>query len=142
MLPKEWQDAYHILAHIKQSLAEVQDLQQALGVGITQPQHCPPKQQVKAGHSCLGNVRQLHQQQVCCLDMPSEVRAEQQLPAEIDIGLSPCTSLLQRQQFHLKAPGMVFRSKHRLECDICEQHINRTDLNPCCTIQVNEALLQ
>ena len=98
MLARDWHGAYHILAHIKQSFAEVQDLQQALGVGITQAQHCPSKQQVKAGHSCVGNVRQLHQQQVCCLDMPSEVRAEQQLPAEIDIGLSPCTYLLQRQQ--------------------------------------------
>lgn len=76
MLPKELHDAYHILAHIKQSLAEVQDLQQALGVGITQAQHCPPKQQVKARHSCVSNVWQLHQQQVCCLDMPSEVSTE------------------------------------------------------------------
>jgi len=75
------QEAYHFLAHIKQGFAQVQDLQQALGVGITQPQHCPPQQQVQAGHSCVSYVGQLHQQQVCCFYVASKVSTEQQLPA-------------------------------------------------------------
>lgn len=40
--------AYHIVAGIKQGFAKVQNLQEALSVGITEAKHCPPQKQIKA----------------------------------------------------------------------------------------------
>lgn len=68
-----FEKAYHVLTDIKQCFAKIQNLQEALSVGITEAKHCPPQKQIKARHCCISNVWKLHEQQVCSFNMPSEI---------------------------------------------------------------------
>jgi hypothetical protein len=73
-----------IVYEFEQSLAQLQNLKEACSVcsRVTQPNHCPSEEQIRAGQDCFWHAVHLSQKHVHCPYVLLKVLGEHQIPAK------------------------------------------------------------